>query len=317
MRYDNLINEYINEVTEDMGSKQQKEVACELKTHILDSAEALATRKNVEVDENIIREAIARMGPAELAKKYPKKRTLLEDHDLQDVVVTAGKLVGIFALLMAILWIVAPDILRDHLQTIIHMIFLVIMGLILAVIGVVAKYLYENIYEVRYEAKVEARIKQLEKKTHDPASSLKVGLSIIKIFIVMTVITLFWQWIPFSANFSSGQLVPLFTPDFMNFIPYIILLGVLAMAVQALYLVVRRKWIPSLLESIISAVTALLLIWILVAFPFNNEFTVYIVTGIKVALTLASAGCILNTAKKSWQTRKFVIQEKIQSTYQV
>jgi Family of unknown function (DUF5518) len=73
MGYDNLINEYTREVTKDMDPKKGDEVAEELKTHILDSAEALATERNVEIDENIISEVISKMGPAkDLSKMYPK-----------------------------------------------------------------------------------------------------------------------------------------------------------------------------------------------------------------------------------------------------
>ena len=75
MRIDN----YIEEVTKNMSSDQQKEVADELKTHILDSADAIASARNVEVDEAIINEAVSRMGPPEkLAKMYPKKIWKLE-----------------------------------------------------------------------------------------------------------------------------------------------------------------------------------------------------------------------------------------------
>ena len=73
MGYDNLINEYTSVVTKDMDPKKRDEVAEELKTHILDSAEALAAERNVEIDENIISEVISKMGPAkDLSKMYPK-----------------------------------------------------------------------------------------------------------------------------------------------------------------------------------------------------------------------------------------------------
>lgn len=73
------INNYIDEVTKDMSPDQQKEVADELKTHILDSADAIAAARNVEVDEAIINEAVSRMGPPEkLAKMYPEKIWKLE-----------------------------------------------------------------------------------------------------------------------------------------------------------------------------------------------------------------------------------------------
>ena len=50
MRIDN----YIEEVTKNMSSDQQKEVADELKTHILDSADAIASARNVETASLII-----------------------------------------------------------------------------------------------------------------------------------------------------------------------------------------------------------------------------------------------------------------------
>lgn len=73
MGYYNLINKYTSEVTKDMDPKKRDEVAEELKTHILDSAEAFATERNVKIDENIISEVISKMGPAkDLSKMYPK-----------------------------------------------------------------------------------------------------------------------------------------------------------------------------------------------------------------------------------------------------
>lgn len=68
-----IIDDYIREVTKKMSSDQEKEVSEELKTHILDSADAIAAERNMAVDENIIHEAISRMGtPEKLAKMYPK-----------------------------------------------------------------------------------------------------------------------------------------------------------------------------------------------------------------------------------------------------
>ncbi len=77
--YNNLINDYIKKVTKNMGSNQRKEVARELKTHILDSADALAAERNIDVDENIIREVIGKMGSAEeVAAMYPVETTLVD-----------------------------------------------------------------------------------------------------------------------------------------------------------------------------------------------------------------------------------------------
>jgi hypothetical protein len=73
--HNDTIEKYINKVTRDMGTKQREEVALELKAHILDSADALAEEKKVEVDDTIIQETIMRMGPAEdIAIMYPNEK---------------------------------------------------------------------------------------------------------------------------------------------------------------------------------------------------------------------------------------------------
>ena len=88
--HSNIIDEYIRKVTKGMGIKQRNEVAKELKTHILDSADAIAAERNVEVDETIIREVIMKMGSAEdLANMYPEERRL-EDKLLKIFKVFAG-----------------------------------------------------------------------------------------------------------------------------------------------------------------------------------------------------------------------------------
>ncbi len=74
-----LINNYIKKVTKNMGTNQRKEVHKELKTHILDSADAIAAKKNVDVDDFIIREVIQNMGPAEeVAEMYPIETTFID-----------------------------------------------------------------------------------------------------------------------------------------------------------------------------------------------------------------------------------------------
>lgn len=103
--YNNLIKEYISKVTKNMGSNQRKEVAKELETHILDSAEALATLKNVDTDETIIREVIARMGsPKEVAAMYPTEKT--SSDKVVDILKDMGKVTLHFIIIVAVIWIV-------------------------------------------------------------------------------------------------------------------------------------------------------------------------------------------------------------------
>ena len=103
--YNNLIKEYINKVTEDMGSNQRKEVSKELETHILDSAEAIAAEKNVDIDESIIHEVINRMGsPEEVATMYLPEKT--SSDKLKDILRDIGRITLAFVLIAAVIWIV-------------------------------------------------------------------------------------------------------------------------------------------------------------------------------------------------------------------
>lgn len=103
--YRRIINEYIRKVTKDMGSNQREEVTKELETHILDSAEALAAEKNVEVDENIISEVIARMGsPEEVAALYPTEKT--SSDKARDTMKDIGRITLSFIIIVAVIWIV-------------------------------------------------------------------------------------------------------------------------------------------------------------------------------------------------------------------
>jgi hypothetical protein len=101
----NLINDYISKVTKNMGSNQRKEVAKELETHILDSAESLAAGKNVDIDETIIREVIARMGsPEKVAAMYPTEKT--SSDKLVDILKDMCKVTLNFIIIVAVIWIV-------------------------------------------------------------------------------------------------------------------------------------------------------------------------------------------------------------------
>jgi hypothetical protein len=103
--YNNIIKEYISKVTKNMGSNQRKEVSKELETHILDSAEALALEKNVEIDETIIRKVIAKMGsPEEVAAMYTAEKT--SSDKAMDVLKDIGKVTLNFIIIVAVIWIV-------------------------------------------------------------------------------------------------------------------------------------------------------------------------------------------------------------------
>ncbi len=101
--FDRLIDNYTDRVTKNMGRKQREDIKKELKSHIMDSAEALAVKQNKPVDEGIVREVIAKMGPAEeFALSYPAgKKHLLSDR----VILSGVAILVIIFLIVGALWL--------------------------------------------------------------------------------------------------------------------------------------------------------------------------------------------------------------------
>ncbi len=300
-----LIKEYVDEATEGMSGKQRDDVARELKSHILDSADALAAEKKVPVDDLIVREVISKMGPADkIAAMYPSKKTFLEKSGLWKALQALGGIAVAFMLLAVILWLVAPDALQTPLWVVLNIVF----ALALAMVVITAIFFAIYTYESRLKVPYEARLKRLERSLNDATSPLKVWLTIVMTIAGMALITIFWPLVPLINGFGpDARLIPLFTPEFGSFIPYIILLGLFNIAIQLLYLYLRQKWIPSLLDAALSCGNALLAAWIFMAFPFNPGFSPVVVAGIKVLLVIAMLGSLVDAAKKLWQAARFFI----------
>jgi len=101
----NIINEYISKVTKNMGSNQRKEVAKELETHILDSAEAIAAEENVDIDKAVIREVIDRMGsPEDVAAMYSPEKTFSDK--VADQLKEIWRITVHFIIVVTIVWII-------------------------------------------------------------------------------------------------------------------------------------------------------------------------------------------------------------------
>ena len=135
-----LIDDYVNEVTKEMGARQREDVGKELRAHILDSADAIAAEKKSEVDDGIIREVLAKMGPAEkVAAMYPAKKSLFEHGPVKALISLAG-IAFAFLMVAAILWLVAPDVLNMSIpgsqpsQEVLQVILSVVFALALAIV---------------------------------------------------------------------------------------------------------------------------------------------------------------------------------------
>ncbi len=313
--YDDIINDYLGDVTKEMGWKQRDEVARELRTHILDSADALAAERKVPVDAVIVREVVDQMGPAEkIAAMYPTKKTLLK-HDMVKALVSLAGIAAAFLMVAAILELVAPDTLKMVIpgshpaQEVLQIILSVVSALALAIIVIAAIFLAMYIYESKLKTPYEARLKALERSLHEAASPLRAAAKIIATVFWLALINLFWARAPFIQSFSDNQgaLVPLLSDTFAPFVLYFNAIGIAGIAIALLYLIVGEKWIPSLLEALLSLGTALLFIWLLAAFPFNAALSVGVATLIRVLLAVIVVGCLIGATKQIWQAIKFAM----------
>ena len=108
-----------------MDGKQRGEVAKELRTHILDSADALAAERKIVVDDAVLKEVLVKMGPADrVAAMYERPRSYTRSGRPKivpkatgvDLVIEAIALLGLLLSLLLVLngIINLPEIIPGH-----------------------------------------------------------------------------------------------------------------------------------------------------------------------------------------------------------
>ena len=318
--YDDIIDNYIEKVTEDMGSGQRKDVALELKSHIMDSADALAAERKVPVDDLIVREVINKMGPAEkIASMYPAKKTILAHEHVKTLLSLAGLALG-FLLVVAVLELAAPGVMNmpipgsDSSQSIIQVILSIVSALAIAIVVLAALFLCMYVYESMLKTPYEARLRGFERSLHNINSPIVAAGKIIATLIWLILINAFWSRVPFVQSFSGKDantvLVPLLSDKFGPFLLYINVLGIAGIVLALLFVFIAQKWLPALIEAGISLCTALLFMWILASFPFNSSLSAGVAIMIKILLAVVVVGCLFAAAKQVWQAIKIAIYQK-------
>ena len=86
--------------------------------------------------------------------------------------------------------------------------------------------------------------------------------------------------------------------------------GILGIGVQLLFLAMREKWVPSLLEAIMGVCMGVLFAAIMVAMPFNPALPGEFFPGVKIFLAIVIALCLFDAGKKLWQTYRLFIHQK-------
>ncbi len=192
---------------------------------------------------------------------YPSKETFLKSGVWKAVQALGGIAVA-FLLLAALIYVVTPEVAGITVGVILS----VVSALALAIVALVAIFFAIYLYESRLKMTYDARLRRLIKSLEYPASPLEIGIVIVLSVFGLAVVLL-WPAIPFPAGFSPIRLVPLFSPAFGTFVPYYVLWLVATIAAQVLYLVLRQKWVPSLVETGLSLASALLIFWVLPGVP--------------------------------------------------
>lgn len=309
-----LIKEYIDAATDGMAGRQKNDVARELKTHILDSADALAAERKVAVDETIVREVLAKMGPAKtIAAMYPAKKAILE-HGMGKALLSLAGIAAAFLIITGILWVVSPDTLRmtlpgsDSGENVLSIILSVVSALAIAVVVIAGIFVAMYVYETNLKLTYEDRLKAIEKSLDDISSPLHTAISVIGTIVWLVVLNLFWTRAIFIQSFGGDpSLVPLLSDRFAPFVLYFNVLGILGIILALAYLFIRPQWISALLEALMNLASALLFIWILAVFPFNPVLTAGPETLIKFVLAVIIFGCLIGAAKRLWDAVKFAL----------
>jgi hypothetical protein len=309
-----FIKEYIDEATEGMGGKQKSDVARELRTHILDSADALAAERKVPVSEQIVKEVLGKMGPAKkIAAMYPAREAIFE-HGVGKALLSLAGIALAFLIVAGILWVVSPETLRMALpgagptQDVLQVILSVVSALAMAIVVIACIFIAMFIYNTRLKTPYEARLKSFERRLSDRTSMINVALRVGCTVFWLALLNLFWTKALFIQGFGNDPaLIPLLTDKFAPFVLYFNVLGVLTILVALSYLLIRQKWIPSLLDAVMSLGNALLIVWVLAVFPFNPAFAPGPTTLIKFMLAVIIFGCLVATAKQLWDAMKFAL----------
>jgi hypothetical protein len=242
------------------------------------------------------------------------QKTFLEMKEIKGMWDAVKALIGIavvFVLVGLVLMVLAPGTLEISAVGVAFQVVFAL-GIAAVVIAVIMFIMYT--YETRLKSTYEARLKRLEKSLNDAASPLKVFLTIFGTIVWLVILNLFWTKLPFVENLGDNPaVVPVLSPEFASFVLWFNVLGILGIGVQLLFLAIRQKWIPSLLEVFVGIGTALLFAWIMAVLPFNPALAPEIITGLKVFLAIVIALNLFDAGKKLWNTARLFLHGRLES----
>jgi len=301
-----------------MSGERKADVARELKTHILDSADALAADRKVPVTDSIVKEVLGKMGSAKkISAMYPTKKTVF-GHDFGKALLSLAGIAAAFLAVIVILQLVSPDTLKMSIpggaQDVLSVILSVVFALAIAIVVIAGIFLAMYVYETNLKTPYEARLKAFERSLNDVSSPINTAAKITGTAIWLALLNVFWNRVPFIQSFGDNPaLVPLLTDKFALFVLYFNLIGLAGIILALSYLAIRQKWIPPIFEALLNLCNAVLFIWLLAGFPFNDALSAGPTTMIKFVLAMVVLGCLVATAKQLWDAMRFALYGTLES----
>jgi hypothetical protein len=171
-----------------------------------------------------------------------------------------------------------------------------------------AIYLYESGLKVRYEGKLRKINADLQKLSSPLRVAIITGMNLI--FLAM--INLFWTSVRVVINITGDkppEIVPLFSQEFVGILPFINLLIISTIIANLLYLVIKSKWVPMTIETVLSIASALLIYAVILFFPFNPALNSSILLAIKLGLGFVLVMTLIGAAKNFLKTITLLLQK--------
>ncbi|RPJ75278.1 MAG: hypothetical protein EHM20_09200, partial [Alphaproteobacteria bacterium] len=202
---------------------------------------------------------------------------------LTEAIKVLAALVFVFAMATVVLFILVPEIgllMGNVLVTVFPAMIIAISVLAFIFFAI---YLYESRLRVRYEVKLRKINDDLQKLS----SPLRIAIITVLSLIFLAMINLFWASVRVVVNIAGNkppEIVPLFSQEFVGILPFINLFIISTIIANLLYLVIKSKWVPMTIETVLSIASAVLIYAVILFFPFNPALNSSTLLAIKLGL---------------------------------
>lgn len=205
-------------------------------------------------------------------------------------------LVLAFAMATFILLIPGPEVGLPMISVFITVIPAMIMAISVLALIFLVMYLYESRLKVRYGGQLEGLSANLQQLSSPLRAAIITGMSLV----FLAVINLFWTKVSVVVNLSGDkppEIVSLFSPEFSGILPFINLLIVSTILANLLYPVIKSKWVPFAIETVLGIASAVLIYAVITVFPFNPALNSGALLAIKLGLAFVLVMTLVGAAK--------------------